>query len=342
MRLDEITLDTSRPYIVKGLIPRNGLTVIWGPPKSGKSFFTFDLLMHVALDWDYRGRRVEQGPVGYCAFEGQNGIKRRVEAFRQQSLSEQTDIGVPFYLQPTSLDLVKDCAELIAAIRATLGDTKPIVVVLDTLNRSLKGSESSDEDMSAYVKAADAIREAFDCAVVIVHHCGVDGTRPRGHTSLTGATDAQLAVKRDALKNIVVSVEWMKDGDSEGDMIASRLEQVEVGVDEDGDPITSCVVTPAEITPQTFQQKRLTANEQAMLNILRDAGHGGMTKEDWNEKCREAGIGKARRADLVNCRAELKSRKLVYEFDDRWFVSGHWKRRGVTRYALHPLRGCVT
>jgi hypothetical protein len=39
--------------------------------------------------------------------------------------------------------------------------------VLDTLNRSLAGSESDDEDMAAYVKAADAIREAFGCAVVI-------------------------------------------------------------------------------------------------------------------------------------------------------------------------------
>ena len=66
--------------------------------------------------------------------------------------------------------------------------------------------------MTAYVNAADAIRTAFDCAVIIVHHCGIDGTRPRGHTSLTGTCDAQLATKRDAANNIVVTVEWMKDG----------------------------------------------------------------------------------------------------------------------------------
>ena len=40
---DEITLGTGRGYLVKGLIPRTGLTVIWGPPKSGKSFWTFDI-----------------------------------------------------------------------------------------------------------------------------------------------------------------------------------------------------------------------------------------------------------------------------------------------------------
>ena len=152
---------------------------------------------------------------------------------------------MPFYLQPVTLDLVKEAPELIRVIRRALGNVKPVVIVLDTLNRSLRGSESSDEDMSAYIRAADSLREAFDCAVIIVHHCGLDGTRPRGHTSLTGAADAQLSVSRDAGGNIVMTVEYMKDG-AEGDAIVSRLETVEVGRDEDGDPITSCVVLPTE------------------------------------------------------------------------------------------------
>ena len=55
---DEIQLSTERPYLVKGLIPREGLVVAWGPPKCGKSFWAFDLAMHFALGWTYRGRRV--------------------------------------------------------------------------------------------------------------------------------------------------------------------------------------------------------------------------------------------------------------------------------------------
>ena len=38
------------PYLVKGLVPREGLTVVWGPPKSGKSFWTFDLGMSLRLE----------------------------------------------------------------------------------------------------------------------------------------------------------------------------------------------------------------------------------------------------------------------------------------------------
>jgi hypothetical protein len=144
---------------------------------------------------------------------------------------------------------VADHPALIASVRAALGDIKPIAIALDTLNRSMPGSESSDEDMTAYVKAGDALRMAFDCAVVIVHHCGHEGTRPRGHSSLMGACDAQIAVKRDAADNIIATVELMKDGPQGGEF-ASRLEVVELGLDDDGDKITSCVIAPVEGLPQ--------------------------------------------------------------------------------------------
>src|SRR5262249_24802749 len=137
----------------------------------------------------------------------------------------------PFFLVSARMDFVGDHPELIASIRSKLGTDDPVAVVLDTLNRSLPGSESSDQDMAAYIKAADAVREAFNCAVIIVHHCGIDTSRPRGHTSLTGAVDAQLAVKRDASNHIFLEVEWMKDG-PEGDVVTSRLNAVEVGTDE--------------------------------------------------------------------------------------------------------------
>ena len=71
---DQITVGTQRRDLVRGLIPRVGLTLIWGPPKSGKSLWVLDLAMHIALGWNYRGRRVHQGPVVYCAFEGQGGF----------------------------------------------------------------------------------------------------------------------------------------------------------------------------------------------------------------------------------------------------------------------------
>ena len=72
----DLLLGTTRNYVVKGIIPRTGIVLVWGPPKCGKSFWTFDLMMHVALDWMYRGHRVMHGEVVYCAFEELRASRR--------------------------------------------------------------------------------------------------------------------------------------------------------------------------------------------------------------------------------------------------------------------------
>jgi hypothetical protein len=257
-----------RDYLVKGIIPRDGLIPVWGPPKCGKSFWVSDLVLHVALGWNYRDHKVMQGAVVYCAFEGAVGFRKRAEAFRRQHHIPD-DQPVPFYLQPLRMNLIKDHQALIQSIRMQLD--APSVIVLDTLNRSLVGSESKDEDMSAYVNAADALREAFNCAVIIVHHCGVDGTRPRGHTSLTGTAEAQISVARDASGDIIVTVEYMKDGE-EGEVVASLLEPVEVGADEDGDQLISCIVLPVNAattrTAPTGPKKGKSSLRDAIVHAL--------------------------------------------------------------------------
>jgi AAA domain len=307
IRFDQIKLDTASAYLVKGLIPRTGLTVIWGPPKCGKSFWAFDASMHIVLGWEYHGRRVKQGAVVYCALEGAEGFRARIEAFRQAKMAED-ETEVSFYLIASPLSLVANCATLIADISATLGQTIPVAVVIDTLNRSIAGSESNDRDMAMYIQAADALRATFGCAVIIVHHCGIDATRPRGHTSLTGAADAQLAVKRDAADNIVVSVEYMKDGPA-SDEIICRLKAVEVGTDEDGDPITSCVVEPVEGATKTAKKKaapKLNKAAKIALRALHEAiddcgtvppassriptGVKAATVEQWRAYAAKAGI----------------------------------------------------
>jgi hypothetical protein len=197
--------------------------------------------------------------------EGEHGFRARVEAFRKH----HNIADAPFYLITDRTDLVRDHRELVDAIRAQIGPTMPALVVIDTLNRSLAGSESKDEDMAAYIQAADAIREKFSCAVIVIHHSGVDATRPRGHTSLTGAADAQHAVARDPAGNITVTVERMKDG-PEGDVIVSRLEQVQVGTDEDGEPITSCVVVEADCR-LTTKTGRVTGAAKIALDMLHEA-----------------------------------------------------------------------
>src|SRR5262249_17010909 len=129
----DIKLDESRQYVVKNLIPRGGLAVVYGPPKCGKTFYVSDLALHAALGWTYRGRPVRVGIVIYVTCEGQSGFPARIEAFRQMRL--KGDATAPqFNLLPTRLDLVQEIDTLIDDITAQLGQESCILIVIDTLN----------------------------------------------------------------------------------------------------------------------------------------------------------------------------------------------------------------
>jgi hypothetical protein len=191
-----------------------------------------------------------------------------VEAFKQHYLTEDQP-APPFHLLATRLDLAADVDELIHDIAAQLPGVECACIVLDTLNRSLGGSESKDEDMSAYIAACDKVRETFHCSVIVIHHCGIEGTRPRGHTSLSGAADAQIAVKRDDAKNIVASIEYMKDGPDEEEFV-SRLVTVTVGQDEDEEDITSCIIEALDIAPQRAAKQPKAAKLAAGARVAGD------------------------------------------------------------------------
>src|SRR5262249_37383950 len=262
---------TSSNYLVKGILPRTGLAVVWGPPKCGKSFWTFDLVMHVALGREYRGHKVRQGSISYCVLEGGHGFINRIVAWRQRYLNGH-DQPVPFYLMAESLNLIADYKELISNIAAQLGGDRPAIIVVDTLNRALIGDENKSEDMTKFIRAMDALRTAFDCLVLTIHHCGIVGGRPRGHTSLSGADDVQIAVERDKNGIITARVEHMKEGEA-GAVLSSRLEPVDLGIDEDGDPISSCVIVeskPATAMPKLSKTQQLAYD--ALQRTLKDEG----------------------------------------------------------------------
>lgn len=304
-----ITLDTTqRNYLIKGLLPRRGLAIIWGAKKCYKSFIATDMAMHIALGRMYRGHRVQQALVAYIALEGREGQGARKEAFAKYHNVEDA----PFYLMTKPLDLIKQGAALLKDFEAQLeecGAAMPGVVFIDTLNRSLVGSESKDEDMARYLAAAAAIEERFKCLVVIVHHCGIDADRPRGHSSLPAAVDVQLRVDRTDNLQATLTVELAKDF-AEGTEIFYRLEVVNVGTDPDGDAISSLVVLPLDKTgPPPSKRKSvkgLGATQKNALTALTEctaesgidppqtfqlpAGIKVVTLDQWKEQLFRSGV----------------------------------------------------
>jgi hypothetical protein len=296
-------INTKPQYRIKGLLPDTGVAIVWGPPKCFKSFWVLDAVMHIALGREYQGRRVIQGAVVYLALEGGNNFRNRLEAFRQRHNVQEA----PFWLFSQPMRLPLEHAPLIEDVRQQ--EPNPAVVVIDTLNRGIVGSENDPKDMSEFIKAADAIRDAFNCLVIVVHHCGVDGTRPRGHTSLGGAADAQLKVTRHN-NFVTVTVEWMKEG-AEGDAVTCLMDRVTVGKDDNGDDITSMVVVPSHPDMVPPNEKKLSPNgilfQEAFDSAIKTYGSD---IEDGGETVRAV--------DLKQVQAEFYKRHIAPSYNTKW------------------------
>lgn len=231
-------------WLIKGLLPSHGLAAVYGPPGCGKSFVTLDAMLHVAAGLEWAGRKVKQTGVVYIAAEGGVGFRKRVVAARN---TRHIPKHVPFALITSAPNLgteQSDAPALIEAIKtqsATLGFV-PGVVVLDTLARTIPGAdENSSRDIGLFVRNADIIARDLGCLVLVVHHSGKTAERGmRGSSALHGATDAEWEISSDEGEK-TIRVAKQKDGE-DGLSWMFRLDGLEVGTDEDGEPITTCVV----------------------------------------------------------------------------------------------------
>ena len=242
--LDGIELDTSPQWLIPGLMPATGLHVLYGAPGAGKSFLALSAALHVAAGKTWAGRPVRQGGVVYVAAEGGRGFRKRVFAARA-AMGDDEDVR--FALVTTAPDLGRkgDTTELIDQIRTQAGrfGWKPRLVVVDTLSRSVADmDESSSQDIMRFVGNAEAISDAFGCVVMPVHHTGKDESKGmRGSSALHGSADAEWLVSRPGDGGPrVLSVEKMKDG-SDKARLRYDLVDVDLGVDSDGQRITTCV-----------------------------------------------------------------------------------------------------
>ncbi len=269
--LDDAQVDPANDYIIKGVISGKTLTVVFGPSGDGKTFFTADLIGHIAAGQLWRGKRVSQMLAGYVAAEAGTSILRRFYAWREHHLSEAREGRTPLAIITRGANLLnaEDVEALLLELRAISVEAgRPLgIVVFDTLSRSMPGGdENAAMDMSRVIAATDRIRDELNAASVIIHHTGKDTAKgPRGSNALFAAADTVISVI-----DRVATLDKVRDG-RPGEQFAFDLKVVELGHDEDGDPITTCIVMPTEATTRPRQQKPLSGVASVALDALHEA-----------------------------------------------------------------------
>lgn len=240
---DEIEPSLTDAYLVKDVLGAATMSVVYGPSNSGKTFFALDLAYHIAASPKWRDMRVTPSAVLYLAAEGGRGVANRIVALKQATGAS----GVPFALRRAGMDLLHAEADLNAVYELaqevqSAAPDRPLMIVIDTLSRVMAGGdENSAADMTALIRNIDAIREATGAHIMLVHHTGKDAARgARGHSSLRAATDTEIEVQNeDGQRAAMVTKQRDYQG---GEVFAFALKGVELGKDQDGDPVTSCVV----------------------------------------------------------------------------------------------------
>ena len=305
--LGELRATPPPSFMVADYLIENSFAVLYGAPATFKSFLAIDWALSIAHGIDWNGRPTSQGAVVYLAMEGQSGIAVRAEAWHRDR--QLDDDGVPFYAVTTPIGMAMedapDVLQLRHAIEDTLGGASPDLIVVDTLARSFAGSgadENSATDMGMFIRSCDLMKEWFDCTVLAVHHSGKDSDKGlRGSSSLLGAVDTSVAIKRtEGTQSVVVKVAKQKDV-QEAEPIALNAREVRFVQDAFAQEQSSLVLDIMDELPKP--KSRRSAKQQTAIDTLQEMiaagtwtetdedGTPGIRETDWRSAV-EAKIGK--------------------------------------------------
>lgn len=282
--LEAFSMRTPAPWIVKGVLPQAELGLIIGPPGSGKSFFALDLALAIATGAPWCGLKVRQGRVAYIAAEGTGGFANRVKAaLRQQDLDPTT---APLSILPSAPNFM-DKADVVDVAKSIVHHGGAEVIFIDTYAQVTPGAdENSGKDMGKALALCKGLHRATRALIILLHHVGKDASKgARGWSGLAAAADVSIEVMRFDSGDRMATVVKQKDG-ADGAEFGFRLAPVVLGLDEDAEEVTSCVlehITAPSKERRTRNSALKPEQKEALtvLNTLVPLNDNGVQGEEW-------------------------------------------------------------
>jgi hypothetical protein len=243
---DEMSNQKTAKWLIKGVVPAADIVTVFGASGSGKSFVVLEMAACIALGVPWRGHKTEKGRVVIVAAEGSGSYGKRIKALAQYLGISPKDLDIGVIIVPPNLMEEGDVTELAASIKAVGGVS---LIIIDTFAQVTPGAnENGAEDMGLALSNVRVLRTTTDATVELVHHAGKDAHRgSRGWSGIRAAVDAELEVTRDEDSGArQIRISKQKDGE-DGLKWGFKLETILLGLDDDGDDITSCVAVEADL-----------------------------------------------------------------------------------------------
>jgi len=251
-------------WVVKNLLPDQGLAIMYGQSGTGKTFMLLDLLLAIANGDDWFGHATTKTPVCYVCLEGVSGISQRIAAWE---IATGKSVPDNFRIITNSFILGNRKDVLDLAISIQDGGFSNGVIAIDTLNAATPTmEENSSKEMGAAIENLRLLQRQTNGLVMTTHHTGKDETRGmRGHSSLHGAIDVEIYLKGTKTNRswILQKIRDYENGETHGFTLVVH----ELDTDEDGEIITSCSIG-SDALPFSGIRKPSGCNQLLVFNQI--------------------------------------------------------------------------
>jgi AAA domain len=272
---ENLQVIVKKSWLLKNVVAL-GETSSWiALPGKGKSALLTDIAIHVASGRDWRGYRAKgRFAVVYVAFERGDLLKRRLEAYKRKHGFQD----LPIVVVTAAVDITEPgCIPILVATIKAVGDHYGMSVgllVLDTFAKAIAlGGRDEDKakDQNRVLGHMRLVQQETGVHVAYVGHTGKDESRgARGSNSHLGDVDVIVQLSGDLVKSAIVT---KANDQPEGPLTTFALEPFEFGHDEDGDPITTAIVS--DVVPdkeaRASRKRPLTDRQKVALDALTEA-----------------------------------------------------------------------
>jgi AAA domain len=327
-----------KPWLIKNVIARGETSSWFAPPGKGKSALLTDLAVNTAAGINWREyRTIDTAGVVYFALERADLVRRRLIAHRRRD-----GLGdLPIAVAGQVIDLMdKTCAEVILATLKHAEDRFGIEVglaIFDTYSKGIAaggGDEDKARDQNIVLANLRRVLDQVNIHIAGIGHTGKDESRgERGSNARKADVDLQVQISGDIIKTATI----IKANDqAEGALTAFKLEAFDFGVDEDGEPNRTFILSDEVYTAQAAGERGLSPKQRLAMEALAEAtlskgrappaeyalpiGIKVVTKDEWNtELVRRSVIdkdGKNPRARFAELLVALADKKRIGNRDD--------------------------
>jgi 5S rRNA maturation endonuclease (ribonuclease M5) len=176
-------------WVVEGLLPASGFSLLVAKPKVGKSTLARNLARAIAQGQDFLGRKTQQGVVIYLALEEKRSEVRK--HFQSMGVTGEEKIYVHAASAPV---------DALQQLRMLAEEKKPVLIIIDPLFRFARVKDGND-----YIQVTQALEPLLALAretrahVLCVHHAAKGerdgGDSILGSTALFATVDTALFMK---------------------------------------------------------------------------------------------------------------------------------------------------